>query len=170
MTAAIVRTGLPRPYPRIEHAQRFARGRNRVGGMRVHAALGLVAQRPQAVGLLPVEIEFGGVLDAQDNLVCRHARNRAFDVRRQDVGPLHLFIAKEAVGPHGVRPVATGLGDAGRGLGAQAFNQADRAPIAPGVSQIYALKFRGSPAHCVCRYEISSLLHGRDGLVYNEMG
>ena len=47
----------------------------------------------------------------------------------------------------GVSPIAAGLGDAGRGLGAQALDQPDRAPIASGVSQISAFKFRGSSAH-----------------------
>lgn len=65
----------------------------------------------------------------------------------QDVSPLKLFIAEETIGRDGVGPIAAGLWDAGRGICAQALDQANRAPVTPGVSQINALKFGGSPVH-----------------------
>lgn len=54
-------------------------------------------------------------------------------------------------------------------LGAQALNQPDHTLIASEASQINAVKFRRSPAHFVYCYEISRLLYGLSGLVYDDL-
>ena len=72
--------------------------------------------------------------------------------------PRYLVVVKKAVSRQGVGPVPAGLGYAGRGLGAQALDQPDGTLIAPGVSQVHAFKFRGSPAHWRLSCEIRSLL------------
>jgi hypothetical protein len=67
---------------------------------------------------LPIEIKFGGVLDAQNHLVRGHAFGRVFNVGCQDVSPFNLNITEEAIGRDGVGPVGAGQRDAGGGIGA----------------------------------------------------
>src|SRR6218665_2832884 len=65
--------GRPPPHPRIDHARRFAIGRDRVGRMQVHPALRVVAQPAQPGNALAVEVQLRRVLQAQHHRVLGHA-------------------------------------------------------------------------------------------------
>jgi len=56
---AVSRFGFPCPHPGIGDPQRFTFRRHRIGWMQVHAALGFVRERAEAVDALPIEVQFG---------------------------------------------------------------------------------------------------------------
>ena len=90
-------------------------------------------------------------------------------MRRQDALPLNLFVAKEAVICHGAGPVAAGLSNTGRELGALALAQPVRALIASGISQINTFQFRGNPADSFSSHKLHSSPHCLLRAVRSEM-
>jgi hypothetical protein len=89
--------------------------------MKMHTALRFVTEWPQAVDGLTIEIQFGGVLQAQYNRVLAHAGFGALDVRGQHIFPpqpllLIAGLVKKAVGRLGPDAIGAGARDARRGL------------------------------------------------------
>jgi hypothetical protein len=82
-----------------------------------------VVQGPETRRLLAVEIEFGGVLDAQHHRMGAHALLRARPVRRQDVAPIHVRIAKKAVGRDGFAPAIARRRDGRFGIRRKSFHE-----------------------------------------------
>jgi hypothetical protein len=80
---ALHRVKRPRPHPGVEDTQRQALRRHCVGRVQVHAALCRVGQTAQPIDGLPVEIQFGRVLQAQDDRVLGHAGLGTRHVRGQ---------------------------------------------------------------------------------------
>ena len=103
----------PCPDPGVDDAQRLTLRRHHVSGMQIQVALRLVTERPQAVDGLAIEIQFGGVLQAQDNRVLVNTGFGALDVWGQHLFPpqplpLIAGLVKKTVG-------RLGLGAAGAG-------------------------------------------------------
>ena len=91
--------------------------------MQIHATSRLIIQRTEALRFLPTEIKFGRILDAQHHRVGLHALLGARPVRRQDVAPLNVPVAKETVGRDGFSPAVAGIGDAGRRVYRKSLHQ-----------------------------------------------
>ena len=97
--------------------------------------------------MLAVEVQFGGVLDAQHDGVRGHAAHAALDVRLQYVGPFEGVVLEESVRSHGVGLVPAGWGMLAAGHGAEAFKHLDRPFVAPLVAQVHRLKLLCRPVH-----------------------
>jgi hypothetical protein len=108
-SAAVGLLGLARPHPGVEHAQRHALRTHRIRRVQVHPALRLVAQRPEPVDGLAVEVQLGGVVQAQHYRLGAHAPQAAGQVRREDVAPAHGVVRQQPV-----RGLGLGRARAGR--------------------------------------------------------
>src|SRR6218665_271232 len=139
--------GRTRPHPRIDHAQRFAIGRDRVGRMQVHPALRVVAQPAQPGNALAVEVQLRRVLQAQHHRVLGHALGAGLPVRLEDVLPVNVLVRKEAVGTAGVAPAPAGSRDAGCGLPAEGLGQFHLPPVQALVAQVQVRELLLCPAH-----------------------
>ena len=145
LTARIAR--LARPHPRVQHAQRLTLRADRVGGVQVHAALGLVAQRAQALNRLPIEVQLGRVVQAQHHRQPRHSPHCAAPVRFDDLTPVAALVVEHAVGRRRIAPASTGRRDARRGLGRQFLGQLDQSVVQPLVSRPRCPKLLPRPRH-----------------------
>ncbi len=134
------------PHPRIEHTQRQALGRHRVGRMQVHPALCLVRQRTKPCCLPTVEVQFRGVLQAQHHRVRCHAPFGLPPMRFQNRFPLNLVVVEEAVRRDRLAPVPACLWHAGRRLGCQSFHQCPRSLVQARVAKGEVCKFSFRPA------------------------
>ena len=115
-----------------------------MGGVGIHAALGFVAQRPQAVGLTTIKIQLGHVLNAQHRFVPSHARLDAVRVRAQDRTPVDFLVVEEPVcRQSSLRRLVARLPQAAR----SALHQTNGPLIVPFNAQVYCLKFSACPAH-----------------------
>ena len=86
-TLAVISLSFPCPHPSICHAKRLAIRRHHIRRVQVHAALDFVGKWPKACHLLPVEIQFRRVLQAQNYRMLTHPGIGAFHMRRQNVLP-----------------------------------------------------------------------------------
>lgn len=119
--ASVGRFRLSRPHPGVDHPERCAFRRDRIGRMQIHAALGFIRERPESFDLLAVEVQFGGVLKAQHDWVLRHAPLAAIHVWLQDRSPGQPTLAsaglvEEAVSRQRLRPIPAGARYARRRL------------------------------------------------------
>ena len=146
-TLAIGAARLSRPHPGIEYTQRLAVGAHRVGRVQVHAALGFVAQRAQALDGLAIEIQRRRVVQAQHHGQSGHALYRTTPMRLDDLAPVTPRVVEHAVGRRRVAPAATRARNARRGLGRQLLRQLHQPLVEPLVAQLHRRKLLRSPAH-----------------------
>jgi len=149
---------LSRPHPRVEHAKRFARGRDGVGRVQVHAALCFIAQWPQTTRPLAIEIKLGRILQAQHHCVLAHPRLRPVPMRFQDRASVHAVIVEEAVRRHRLTPAVAGLRHTHRRLRRQSLHQHPRSLVQARVAQIELSKFL---LRLRCR-SVCQLRHAKD--------
>ena len=160
---------LARPHPRIENAQRLAIRADCVGRVQIHAALGLVAQRAQALDGLAVEVQLGGVMQAQHHRQPAHALHDAPTVRLDDLAPIATLVVEQAVSRRRVAPAAARRRNARRRLGCQLLDQLDQAAVEPLVSKLHCRKLFRRPRHHSIRCQIIDLRR-IDEVVCNGMG
>lgn len=145
----------PCPDPGVDDAQRLTLRRHHVSGMQIQVALRLVTERPQAVDGLAIEIQFGGVVQAQYSRVLANTGFGALDVWGQQVFPpqplpLIAGLVKKTVGRLGLGAIGAGARDARRGLVGkvrcnfdQPLGQPYIAQLRPGNSSIAQLSMLG---------------------------
>jgi len=149
---AIVRLGCACPHPSVGDTQRFAFGRDGIGRVQVHAALGFVGQGPEAFDALPVEIQLGGVLQAQHDAVLSHPCCGALDVRGQHRFPFQgafgvVGLIEKSLRPLRFAPIRTCPRNAGCGLVGKSLRELDQAMIQARISQLRSCKFFCCPCH-----------------------
>ncbi len=115
--------------------------------MQVQTALGLVAQRPQPCHLLSVEVELGGVLQAQHHRVLADALLAGLPMRLHHVVPADVFVRQEAVRCHRLAPVLTRIRKTRLGLLGQPLGQQHCPAVEPRIAQIQGPEFFRRPAH-----------------------
>src|SRR5471032_1233182 len=115
---AVAALWFARPHPRIKDAERFAFRRHRVGWMHVHAALRFVAEWPQTLRLLSIEVQFSRILQTQHDRLRRHPLRRLLPVRFQNGPPIHVRVVEEAVRRHRLAPPVACLGTLAVGVAA----------------------------------------------------
>src|SRR6218665_1723136 len=143
---------LPAPQPSVGDARRCACGRDGIGRVPVHAALGFVGQGPAAFDALPVEIQLGGVLQAQTAAVLSHPCCGALDVRGQHRFPFQgpfgvVGLIKESIRPLRFAPIRTCARNAGCGFVGKSLRGFDQAMIQARISQLRSCKFFCCPCH-----------------------
>lgn len=154
--------GLPCPHPGIGDAHRFLRRGHGIGRMQIHAPLGFVGERAEPGNVLAVEVQFGGVLQAQDHRMLPHPRFGLGDVRGQDVLPAQAaFVAiglvKEPIERLRLGPVRTRAGDAGRRFVGKTCRQFDQSFVQSRISQLRTGKFFPRPRrHRYSQVEITT--------------
>ncbi len=158
--AAISGTRFARPHPAIEQAQRLTLKRHRIRRMHIYATPRFIVKRTETVDVLSAEIELGRVLNAQHNLLRRHAFHGARPVRRQDAFPGHFLIGQEAVGRMRLGPVVARLGNAGLRLGRECFHQFSRPVVEAGIAQVQPREFLVSPT--LCRLSVAHARRPKD--------
>ena len=148
-TMAVLVLGLTGPHPRIQHPQWLTVHGDGIGGMKVHATLGFVAQRAQALDGLAVEIQLGGVIQTQHNGQLSHPLHRRAAMRFHDLAPIAAVVVQHAIRRRRVTPAAAGARNAGRGLGSELFAQLDQPVVQTLVTKPHRRKLLRSPAHKV---------------------
>lgn len=118
--------------------------------MQVHAALGFKAERPKAGDRLAIEIQFRGVLNAQNGTVRGHARSQTLPLRLKNVLPAHVLLSQKAIGRLRFRPAAAGCRNTCRGLLGQLLRQQHRTLVQSFVTKIYRVEFLRFLTHEDC--------------------
>lgn len=128
--------------------------------MHVHAALGLVAQRPQLFGLLAVEVQFRRVFQTQDHGVSRHALLRLLPVRFHQRAPVDavVVVVEEAIRRYRLTSVPAGLRDARHRIGSKSFHHYSRSLVQARIVQVQLFKLRCCPVRRCGR----QLVHPKD--------
>lgn len=125
--------------------------------MQIHAALRFVTERPQAVDGLAIEIQFGGVLQAQGAGACGLWRTRCAGSARLPTPALasHRGPGQKTVGHLGLGAIEAGARDARRGLVGKARRNFDQPLGQPCIAQLRPAKLFHCPTvhalHCAQR-------------------